>query len=221
MLNKGYIRLTLSPWGAPILFVTKDGTLRLCIDYRQLNKVNIKNMYRLPWIDDLFDQLWGEIVFSKIDLRSRYHQVRIKEEDIHKISFRKIYGHYEFLLVPFGITNAPATFMCLMNSVLCPYLDKFFIVFFIDKLMYSKNKEEHENHLVAVLQLLREHKLYAKVGKCDFFQSQIHYLGHIVPKEGISIEPEKIKAIMEWKTPKNMSEIRSFMGLVGYYRRFI
>jgi hypothetical protein len=222
MMDKGYIRPSVSPWGAPILFVKKkDGTLRLCIDYRQLNKTTIKNKYPLPRIDDLFDQLGGASIFSKIDLRSGYHQVRIKDEDIHKTTFRTRYGHYEFVVVPFGLTNAPATFMCLMNNVLSKFLDKFVLVFIDDILIYSKNREEHEEHLRLVLQVLREHHLYAKFSKCDFFQKQVHYLGHVISKEGVAVDPDKIRSIMEWPTPKDVSDIRSFMGLAGYYRRFI
>jgi hypothetical protein len=222
MMDKGYIRPSVSPWGAPVLFVKKkDGTLRLCIDYKQLNKVTIKNKYPLPRIDDLFDQLGGASVFSKIDLRSGYHQVRIKGEDIHKTAFWTRYGHYEFVVVPFGLTNAPATFMCLMNNVLSKFLDKFVLVFIDDILIYSKNREEHEEHIRLVLQVLREHRLYAKFNKCDFFQKQIHYLGHVLSKEGVAVDPDKIRSIMEWPTPKDVSDIRSFMGLAGYYRRFI
>jgi hypothetical protein len=222
LLKKGYIRPSVSPWGAPILFVKKkDGTLRLCIDFRQLNKYTIKNKYPLPRIDDLFDQLRGEKIFSKIDLRSGYHQVRIKEEDIHKTTFRTRYGHYEFVVVPFGLTNAPTVFMCLMNGIFRNYLDKFVIVFLDDILIYSKSEEEHEHHLRLVLQVLREHQLYAKLSKCYFYQKQIHYLGHIISEQGIAVDPEKIEAIRGWPTPRNVSEVRSFMGLVGYYRRFI
>jgi len=221
-LENKYIRSSVSPWGAPVLFVKKkDGTLRLCIDFRQLNKVTVKNKYPLPRIDDLFDQMRGARVFSKIDLRSGYHQVRIKDEDIHKTAFRTRYGHYEFVVVPFGLTNAPATFMCLMNSVFSKYLDKFVLVFLDDIFVYSKNEEEHEEHLRLTLQLLREHQLYAKLSKCDFYRDRIQYLGHIISEEGISMDPEKIEAIMNWPTPRNVTDIRCFMGLVGYYRRFI
>jgi hypothetical protein len=166
MMDKGYIRPSMSLWGAPVLFVKKKyGTLQLCIDYRQLNKVTIKNKYPLPKIDDLFGQLGGASIFSKIDLRFGYHQVQIKGEDIHKIAFRTRYGHYEFVVVPFGLTNAPATFMFLMNNVLSKFLDKFVLVFIDDILSYSKNKEEHEEHLRIVLQVLREHQLYPKFSK--------------------------------------------------------
>ena len=199
----------------------KDGKIKLSIDYRQLNKVTMKNKYPLPRIDDLSDQMRGAKVFSKIDLRSGYHQVRIKEEDIHKTNFRIRYGHYEFLVVPFGITNAPATFMRLMNSVFSMYLDKFVLVFLDDILIYSKNEEEHEEHLRMDLKLLREHKLYAELSKHDFYKNQIHYLGHIISKDGILVDLENIEAIMNWPTPKNVTVVRYFMGLLGYYRRYI
>ena len=170
MLDKGFIRPSTSPWGAPVLFVKKkDGTLRLCIDYRQLNKVTIKNKYPLPRIDDLFDQLQGAEYFSEIDLQSGYHQLRIKKEDTLKTAFRTRYGHYEFLVLPFGLTNAPAAFMDLMNRVFKPYLDRFVIVFIDDILIYSKSQAEHEEHLKIVLQLLRENQLYAKLSKCGFW----------------------------------------------------
>jgi hypothetical protein len=222
LLKKGYICPSVSPWGAPVLFVkNKDGTLRLCIDFRQLNKVTIKNKYPLSRIDDLFDQLKDAKIFSKIDLRSGYHQVRIKDEDISKTAFRTRYGHYEFTVVPFGLSNAPVVFMCLMNGVFREYLDKFVIVFLDDILVYSKSEEEHEQHLRMVLQVLREHQLYAKLSKCSFYQKKIHYLGHIISKDGIVMDPEKIEAIREWSAPRNVTEFRSFMGLAGYYRRFI
>jgi hypothetical protein len=162
----------VSPWGTPVLFVKKkDGTLRLCIDFRQLNKVTIKNKYPLPRINDLFDQLKDARILSKIDPRSRYHQVRIRDEDISKTAFRTRYGHYEFTVVPFGLSNAPVVFMCLMNGVLREYLDKFVIVFLDDILVYSKSEEEHEHHLRMVLLVLREHQLYAKLRKCSFYQN--------------------------------------------------
>src|SRR5882757_9879651 len=163
----------------------------------------------------------GEKVFSKIDLRSSYHQVRIKDEDIHKTTFKTRYGHYEFVVVPFGLTNAPTTFMCLMSNVFNRYLDKFVLVFLDDILIYSKNEEENEEHLRLTLQLLQEHQLYAKLSKCDFYRDRIQYLGHIISKEGISVDPEKIGTIMNWPTPRNVTDVRSFMGLVEYYRRFI
>eukprot|EP00253_Pinus_taeda_P019879 PITA_19879 len=222
LLEKNYIRPSVSPWGAPVLFVKKkDGTLRMCIDYRQLNKLTIKNKYPLPRIDELFDQVKGATVFSKIDLRSGYHQIRMKDEDIAKTAFRTRYGHYEFVVLPFGLTNALETFMCLMNGIFHPYLDQFVLIFIDDILIYSCTIEEHHEHLRIVLQTLREHQLYAKFSKCDFFKEEIQYLGHVITKDGIAVDLEKIKAIMEWPVPKDVADVRSFMGLVGYYRRFV
>jgi hypothetical protein len=170
LLRKRYIRPSVSPWGASVLFVKKKyGTLRLCIDFRQLNKVTVKNKYPLPRIDDLFDQLKDANFFSKTDLRFGYHQVRINDDDINKTAFRTRYGHYEFIVVSFGLSNAHAVFMCLMNGVFRDYLDKFVIVFLNDILVYSKSEEEHEKHLRMVLQVLREHQLYAKLSKCSFY----------------------------------------------------
>jgi hypothetical protein len=166
-----------------------DGSLRLCIDFKQLNKVNVKNKYPLPRIDDLFDQLKDAKIFSKIDLRPGYHQVIIKEEDINKNSFKTRYGHYELTVVPFGLTNAPVVFMCLMDGIFMNYLDKFVIVFLDDILIYSKSEEEHEQHLRMVLQILREHQLYAKLNKCSFYHKKNHYLGHIISEEGIAVDP--------------------------------
>jgi len=189
LLQKGFIRPRVSPWGAPVLFVKKkDGTLRLCIDYRELNKITIKNKYPLPRIDDLLDQLQGAGVFSKIDVRSGYHQLRIKPEDIPKTAFRTRYGHYEFTVMPFGLINAPTAFMDLMNRVFRPYLDKFVVVFIDDILIYSKNEEEHAQHLCIVLQTLREHQLYAKLKKCEFWLEEVVFLGHVVSQEGTKVD---------------------------------
>ncbi|GJW15618.1 putative reverse transcriptase domain-containing protein [Tanacetum coccineum] len=192
--DKGFIRPSSSPWGAPVLFVKKkDGSFRMCIDYRELNKLTVKNRYPLPRIDDLFDQLQGSSVYSKIDLRSGYHQLRVREEDIPKTAFRTRYGHYEFQVMPFGLTNAPAVFMDLMNRVCKPYLDKFVIVFIDDILIYSKNKQEHEEHLKLILELLKKEELYAKFSKCEFWIPKVQFLGHVIDSQ----------------------------GLAGYYRRFI
>ncbi|GJT52324.1 putative reverse transcriptase domain-containing protein [Tanacetum coccineum] len=191
LTDKGFIRPSSSPWGAPVLFVKKkDGSFRMCIDYRELNKLTVKNRYPLPRIDDLFDQLQGSSIYSKIDLRSGYHQLRVREEDIPKTAFRTRYGHYEFQVMSFGLTNAPAVFMDLMNRVCKPYLDKFVIVFIDDILIYSKSKKEHEEHLRQILKLLKKEELYAKFSKY-------------------------------WASPKTPTEIRQFLGLTGYYRRFI
>jgi hypothetical protein len=184
-----------------------------------LTKATVKNKYHLPRIDDLFDHLKDANIFSKIDLGSSYHQVRIKEEYINKTAFRMRYGHYEFTVVPFGFSNALIVFMCLLNVIFINYLDKFVIVFLDEILNYSKSEEEHEQHLRMVLQVLSEHQLYAYLNKSSFCQRQIHYLSHIISGEGITIDPEKIKSIERWTTPKNVLEVRSFMGLAGYYIR--
>ncbi|GJU55939.1 putative reverse transcriptase domain-containing protein [Tanacetum coccineum] len=220
--DKGFIRPSSSPWGAPVLFVKKkDGSFRMCIDYRELNKLTVKNRYPLPRIDDLFDQLQGSSVYSKIDLRSGYHQLRVREEDIPKTAFRTRYGHYEFQVMPFGLTNAPAVFMDLMNRVCKPYLDKFIIVFIDDILIYSKNKQEHEEHLKLILELLKKEELYAKFSKCEFWIPKVQFLGHVIDSKGIHVDPAKIESIKDWASPKSPTEIRQFLGLAGYYRRFI
>jgi hypothetical protein len=222
LLDKGFIRPSTSPWGCPALFVKKkDESLRLCIDYHPLNEVTIKNKYPLPRIDVLFDQLVRAKVFSKIDLHSGYHQIKIRASDIPKTAFSTRYGLYEFLVMSFGLTNAPAYFMYLMNSVFMTELDKFIVVFIDDILVYSKNEEEHAGHLHVVLQRLREHHLYAKLSKCDFWLKEIKFLGHTISQAGIVVDPDKVQEVMNWKPPTNVRQIRSFLGLAGYYRRFI
>ncbi|KAL2237726.1 UNVERIFIED_CONTAM: Transposon Ty3-G Gag-Pol polyprotein [Sesamum indicum] len=222
LLDKGFIRPSISPWGAPVLFVKKkDGSMRLCVDYRQLNRITIKNKYPLPRIDDLLDQLKGATVFSKINLRSGYWQLRIEEESIPKTTFRTRYGHYEFVVIPFGLTNAPAAFMALMNKTLQSFLEQFVIVFIEDIWIYSSSPKEHEQHLRTILQILREKQLYGKFSKCEFWMEEIAFWGHVVSKEGVQPDPAKVKAILEWEPPKNVSEIQSFLGLAGYYRRFV
>ncbi|GJV28439.1 putative reverse transcriptase domain-containing protein [Tanacetum coccineum] len=207
LLEKGFIRPSSSPWGAPVLFVKKkDGSFRMCIDYRELNKLTVKNRYPLPRIDDLFDQLQGSSVYSKIDLRSGYHQLRIREEDIPIIAFWTRYGHYEFQVMLFGLTNAPAVFMDLMNRVCKPYLDKFVIVFIDDILIYSKNKEEHEKHLKIILELLKKEQLYAKFSKCDLWLESVHFLGHMINNKGVHVDPAKVEAIRNWSAPTTPTE---------------
>ncbi|KAK2422360.1 hypothetical protein QL285_032900 [Trifolium repens] len=222
LLEKKFIRPSVSLWGAPVLLVKKkDGSMRLCIDYRRLNQVTIKNRYPLPRIDDLMDELVGACVFSKIDLRSGYHQIRVKAEDIPKTAFRTRYGHYEYSVMPFGVTNAPGVFMEYMNRIFHSYLDKFVVVFIDDILIYSKTEEEHAEHLRIVLKTLRENKLYAKLSKCEFWHKEVSFLGHVISKGGIAVDPSKVDAVMKWGTPESVFEIRSFLGLAGYYRRFI
>ncbi|KAD2805327.1 hypothetical protein E3N88_38704 [Mikania micrantha] len=222
LLNKGFIRPSISPWGAPVLFVKKkDGSMRMCIDYRELNKLTVKNKYPLPRIDDLFDQLQGASWFSKIDLRSGYHQLKVREEDIPKTAFRTRYGHYEFLVMSFGLTNAPAAFMDLMNRVCQPMLDRSVIVFIDDILIYSKSEGDHACHLKEVLETLCKEKLFAKFSKCAFWLREVQFLGHVISTDGIMVDPTKVEAVMKWSPPKTPTEIRSFLGLAGYYRCFI
>jgi hypothetical protein len=193
LLEKGFIRPRSSPWGCPAIFVKKKyQTLRMCMDYRPLNEVTIKNKYPLPRIDILFDQLTGARVFSKIDLRSGYHQIRIRPEDIPKTAFTTRYGLFEYLVMSFGLTNAPAHFTHLMNSVFMSELDKFVVVFIDDILIYSKNEEEHAQHLQIVLTRLREHQLYAKFSKCAFWLEEIQFLGHVLSARGIAVDPSKV-----------------------------
>lgn len=222
LLKKGLIRPSVSPWGSPVLFQKKkDGTYRLCIDYRGLNKQTIKNKYPLPHIDDLLSQLSGAQVFSKIDLRSGYHQIRIKQEDIPKTAFRTRYGHFEFIVLAFGLTNAPATFMCLMNNIFHPYLDEFIVVFLDDIFVYSKSDKEHALHLRKTLDILRAHKLYAKMSKCSFAKDKLVYLGRVISKDGIHIDQDKVKTIVDWPIPKCVRDVRSFLGLAQFERAHV
>jgi hypothetical protein len=222
LLDKGFIRLSTSPRGCPTLFVKKkDESLRLCVDYRPLNAVTIKNKYPLPRIDVLFDQLVGAKVFSKIDLRYGYHQIKIRANDIPKTAFSTRYGLYEYLVMSFGLINASTYFMYLMKSVFMPELDKFVVVSIDDILVYSRNEQEHTMHLHIVLQRLRDHHLYAKLSKCEFWLREIKILGHTISQDGISVDPEKVQEVMNWKPPTTVRQIRRFLGLAGYYRRFI
>jgi hypothetical protein len=222
LLDKGFICPSVSLWGASVLFVkNKDGSLRLCIDYRELNKVTIKNRYPLPRIDDLFNQLQGSQVFSKIDLRSGYHQLKIQEKDVQKTAFRIRYGHYEFLVMNFGLTNALAAFMDMMNRIFCELVDWCVVVFIDDILIYSKSREEHKEHLWTVLSILRKHQLFAKFKKCEFWLDNVAFLGHVITKEGIAVDPGKVEAVVNWVRPSNAHKVRSFLGLTGYYRRFV
>ncbi|GKB86239.1 putative reverse transcriptase domain-containing protein [Tanacetum coccineum] len=196
--NKGFIRPSSSPWGAPALFVkNKDRSFRMCIDYRKLNKLTVKNRYPLPRIDDLFDQLQGSSVNSKIDLRSSYHQLRVHDEDILKTAFRTRYGHYGFQVMPFGLTNAPAVFMDMMNRVCKPYLDKSVIIFIDDILIYSKSEEEHAKHLKLILELLKKGELYTKFSTSELWLSKVQFLGHVIDSKGIHVDTTKIESIKD------------------------
>ncbi|GKB90012.1 putative reverse transcriptase domain-containing protein [Tanacetum coccineum] len=201
-----------SPWGAPFLFVkNKDRSFRMCIDYHELNRLTVKNRYPLLRIDDFFDQLQGSRVYSNIDLRSGYHQLRVQEEDIPKTAFRTRYCHYEFQVMPFGLTNAPAVLMDLMNMVCRPYLDRFVIVFIDDILIYSKSRKEHEGHLKLIMRLLKKEELYAKFLKCEFWLSKVQFLGYVIDSEGIHVDPAKIESIKDWVSPKTPTKICQFL----------
>ena len=222
LLEKGLIRPSSSPYCSPILLVQKkDGSFRMCIDYRSLNKITIKNRFPIPRIDDIMDKLQGASIFSRIDLKSGYHQIRIAPEDIHKTAFRTTFGLYEFLVMPFGLTNAPATFNRMMERIFIPH-SSFTGVFFDDILVFSKSEEEHKKHLETVFQELRQAMcLQINAKKSEFFLREIHYLGHIVSHNEMRMDPAKIKAIVEWPTPTSVHEVRSFLGLCSYYRIFI
>jgi hypothetical protein len=199
----------------------KDGTQRMCVDYRSLNEVTIKNKYPLPRIEDLFDQMKGASIFSKTDLRSGYHQLKIQESNIPKTAFRTRYGLYEYTVMSFGLTNAPAYFMYLMNKVFMEYLDKFIVVFIDDILIFSKTMEEHEEHLRLVLEKLRSNQLYAKFSKCEFWLIEVAFFGHVISAGGVSVDLGKVKDVLNWMPPATVSEIQSFLRLAGYYRQFI
>lgn len=222
LLEKGLIRESLSPCAVPTLLVPKkNGEWRMCMDSRSINKITINYRFPIPRLNDLLDELHGATVFSKIDLRSGYHQIRIYEGDEWKTAFKTKEGLYEWLVMPFGLSNAPSTFMRLMNHVLKPFLGDFIVVYFDDILVYSKTSEEHQNHLLQLFKLLDREKLYGNLEKCEFCTNQVTFLGYLVSNQGIQVDEKKIQAIREWPVPQSIQQVRSFHGLASFYRRFI
>jgi hypothetical protein len=222
MLDSRLIRPSTSPFSSPVLLVKKkDGSWRFCTDYRSLNVATVKDRFPIPTVDDMLEELYGATYFTKLELRVGYHQVRVNPSDVNKTAFRTHNGHYEYLVMPFGLSNAPSTFQAIINSIFRPYLRKFILVFFYDILVYSPTWNEHLLHVKQTLDTLRQHQFFAKDNKCVFGQQELEYLGHIVTHRGVKVDNSKIAAMVAWPPPTTISELRGFLGLTGYYRKFI
>lgn len=222
LLLQGTIKPSTSPYSSPVLLVKKkDEGYRLCVDYRALNAITIKDKFPITTMDELLGELKGSVIFSKLDLRSGFHQIRINPPDAEKTAFRTHQAHYEFLVMSFGLTNASATFQSIMNQVFQDFLRKFVLIFFDDILIYNSTVESHLEHMKLVFGILQKNQLLAKRSKCSFRQSSIRFLGHIISHEGVNPDPNKIKAVMDWPIPKTIKQLRGFLGLSGYYRRFV
>jgi len=216
------LRESMSPCAVPALLVPKkDGSWRMCVDSRAINKITVKYRFPIPRISDMFDMLSGAKIFSKIDLRSGYHQIRIRPGNEWKTAFKTKEGLYEWMVMPFGLSNAPSIFMRLMNQVLKPFIENFVVVYFDDILIYSPNPRNHMDHVRKVLEVLRENKLFINLKKCSFMMDQLLFLGFVVSADGIRVDEEKVRVIREWPTPKTVGEVRSFHGLATFYRRFV
>ena len=222
MLRQGIIRPSTFAFSSPVLLVRKkDGTWRLCVDYRALNAVTVRNMFPIPVVDELLDELHSAVFFTKLGLSSGYHQVRMFAADIDKMAFQTHHGHFEFLVMPFGLTNAPSNFQALMNEVLCPFLRRFILVFFDDILIYSKTWSEHLQHIRAVFDTLRAHGLVLKRSKCSFGEKSMAYLGDIITGNGVAMDQSKVAAVQAWPLPRTLWALWGFLSLTGYNRKFI